>query len=263
VKQIMAWRVLVVALVAMLQATGLSAQPTGNVLMRVFHLRFGATTGTAFLLDYENKQYFITARHIMASAGQKANIELLGPRYSTWKTFGVTVLKGRNDCVDVAVLIPTEAKLSDAEPIPYPYTFAFGQEAYFLGFPYGLYTSFGDGGGMAVALIKHAYISAKISCAALIQGGDKDETLILLDGLNNPGFSGGPVVAPDMFSPFTNIRAQKLVGVITGFRNESIPVQVGGRAVANVSVATNSGIIIAVPIERAIELIKDYVTQHK
>src|ERR1035437_10002848 len=155
----MPWRVLVaVVLGLLLQETPLSAQPTGNVLMRVFQLRFGGTTGTAFLLDYESKQYFVTARHIMASAGEKANIELLGPGYSTWKTFSVTVLKGRNDCVDVAVLVPTEAKLSNAEPIPYPYTFAFGQEAYFLGFPYGLYTSFGEQGGGG--LLKHHHSSA-------------------------------------------------------------------------------------------------------
>jgi hypothetical protein len=85
------------------------------------------------LLDYEKKQYFVTARHIMAGAGETANVELLGPGFSTWKSFAVKVLKGRNQCVDVAVLVPADAQISTAEPIPYPYTFAFGQEVYFLG----------------------------------------------------------------------------------------------------------------------------------
>jgi S1-C subfamily serine protease len=239
------------------------AQPTGNVLMRVFQIRFGGATATAFLLDFENKQYFVTARHLMVNAEAKVHVELLGPAYPAWKSFAVTVLKGKNECADVAVLVPEQAKVSDAGPLPYPYTFAFGLEVYFLGFPYGLYTSFGAEGGMGVALIKHAYISAKVSCAALIPGAPKEEEFILLDGMNNPGFSGGPVVAPDLFSTYTNIREQKLIGVIMGFRPDSSPVQVGGNALPNASVATNSGIIIAVPIDRAVELIRDYVSRQK
>src|SRR5262249_31211276 len=81
--------------------------------------------------------------------------------------------------------------------------------------PDGLFTSINQGG--AVALIKHAYVSARVSCASIKKDGDKDQDFILLDGFNNPGFSGGPVVAPDMFLPFSNIRAQKLIGVVGGF----------------------------------------------
>ena len=82
-----------------------------------------------------------------------------------------------------------------------------GQEVYFLGYPYGLYTTFGDQGG--VALIKHACISARVACSAIYPDGDKDTMLILLDGLNNPGFSGGPIVAPDIFCPHIQISGCK------------------------------------------------------
>jgi hypothetical protein len=103
-----------------------------------------------------------------------------------------------------------------------------------------------------------------VSCSALYPDGTKDDELILLDGLNNPGFSGGPVVGPDMFSPFTNVRAQKLIGVISGYRNDNIPLNVNGQSVDNASVAANSGIIIAIPFVRATELIKKYLekTEH-
>ena len=101
---------------------------------------------------------------------------------------------------------------------------------------------------MGMALIKHAYVSARVSCAAIYPDGDKDQEFILLDGFNNPGFSGGPIVAPDMFSPFTNIRIQKLIGVVGGF------VQVS---------SANTGIIIATPIEKALELIKAYAEKQK
>jgi hypothetical protein len=119
--------------------------------------------------------------------------------------------------------------------------------------------------GVAAPLIKHAYLSANVSCSALYPDETKDDLLILLDGLNNPGFSGGPVVAPDMFSPFTNFRAQKLIGVISGYRNDNIPLNVNGQRINNASVAANSGIIIAIPFPRVTELITKYLenTKHR
>ncbi len=84
-----------------------------------------------------------------------------------------------------------------------------------------------------------------------------------LDGLNNPGFSGGPVIAPDMFSPFTNVRAQKLIGVISAYRSEETPLSVDGKLLANATTSTNTGIIIATPIEAAADLIKDYIEKQR
>jgi S1-C subfamily serine protease len=223
------------------------AQPTGNVISRVYQIRFGGETATSFLMDYEDRQYFVTARHVMKSAGDGATVSVEFQGLSEkWKTRSVTVLLGKNECVDVAILVPADKKVSSVEPIPYPYSYAFGQEAYFMGFPYGLSTSIGDQG--AVALIKHAYISARVSCASISSGGDKDEEFILLDGFNNPGFSGGPIIAPDVFAPLTNVRVQKLIGVVGGFVEVS---------------AMNTGIIYATPIKKAIDLIKVYVDKQK
>jgi S1-C subfamily serine protease len=237
------------------------SQPTGNVLSRVYRISFKGESGTAFVLDYEDRQYFVTARHIMETVGDgsTASVDLQSIN-EAMKSRSVTVLLGKDKCVDVAILVPKENKVISVEPIPYPYSFAFGQEAYFLGFPYGLFTVAGQG---AVALIKHAYISARVSCTAVYKDGDKDQEFILLDGFNNPGFSGGPVVAPDMFSPFTNIRMQKVIGVIAGYRAENTPLNVDGKALANASIATNTGIIFATPIEKAVELIKTYVEKQK
>lgn len=204
---------LLVAVMACCQAA--YCQPTGNVLSRVYQLKFNGGIGTAFVLDYEDRQYFVTARHIMESAadGATASVELQGFD-EPMKARQVTVLLGKNKCVDVAVLVPSEKRVNAAEPIQYTYAFAFGQEAYFLGFPYGLFTSINQGG--AVALIKHAYVSARVRCTAIYRDGDADQEFLLLDGFNNPGFSGGPIVAPDMFSTFTNIRQQKLIAVVSG-----------------------------------------------
>jgi S1-C subfamily serine protease len=245
-----------VAIIAMELASRLNAQPTGNIVSRVFQIRYGGLTGTAFVIDYEDRQYFVTADHMVEGAGQKSAVEIFGSGDSHWHSLDFTILHGGSKCVDVAVLVPAEKKFVNADPIPYPYNPAMGQEVFFLGFPYGLFTTF-ENQAVAIPFIKHAYLSANVSCSALYPNGTKDDGLILLDGLNNPGFSGGPVVAPDMFSPFTTVRAQKIIGVISAYRNDNIPLNVNGQRVDNASVAENSG--IAIPFVRVTELIKKYL----
>lgn len=61
----------------------------------------------------------------------------------------------------------------------------FGQDCYFLGFPLGL--TFDIGEFEYFPLVKRATVSAKNH---RING----RPILLLDGWNNPGFSGGPVV---------------------------------------------------------------------
>lgn len=235
----------------------LSAQVTGNVISRVLEIRFNGLSGTAFLVDYGNKSYLVTANHMVATAGDKATVEVLGANDSVWHPIEFTILHGSTPCVDVAVLISSDNPLTKIDPIPYDYNYAMGQEAYFLGFPFGLYSTFKTQ-NVAIPLIKHGYISAAVPCSAIYQGGSTDDSLILLDGINNHGFSGGPVVAPDVFD---GTRKLKLVGVISGYKNEDVPVDVNGLAAPNVSGEGNSGIILVIPISRAIDLIKDYVAK--
>lgn len=161
-------------------------------------------------------------------------------------------------CADVAVLVPAEKKVVSSDPIRYPYSFGLGQEAYFLGFPYGLYSSVGKG---AVPLVKHAYVSAVVNCDAVVPGGSPDEGLLLLDGLNNPGFSGGPVVAPDVYSP--GPRILKVIGVVSGFRNEYINVNVNGKVAMNAAVPVNTGIVVATTFERVTAMLKLYTESGK
>ena len=235
----------------------LPAQVTGNVINRVLQIRFNGFTGSAFIVDYGSKSYLVTANHMVASAGDQATVDVLGPTDSLWHPSKYTVLHGHSPCVDIAVLVPPDEPPVAIDPIPYDFNFAMGQEAYFLGFPFGLYTSF-SGKSVAVPLIKHGYISATVPCSAIYPDGSKDDTLILLDGINNHGFSGGPVVAPDVFD---GTRTLKLVGVISGYKNEAMPVDVNGKAAPSVSGEANSGIILVIPISRAIDLIKDHVAK--
>ena len=112
----------------------LQAQVTGNVVNRVVQVRYRGASGTAFVMDYADRQFFVTAEHMVDNAGANAAIEVLSQNDSQWHTISFSVLHGSRPCADVAVLIPPDKKrFLPAEPIPYPYNFAIGQEAYFLG----------------------------------------------------------------------------------------------------------------------------------
>ena len=80
---------------------------------------------------------------MVASAGDAASVDIFTASDSAWHPFDFKILHGKTPCVDVAVLVPSETKITAAETIPYDHNFAIGQEAYFLGFPFGLFTSFG------------------------------------------------------------------------------------------------------------------------
>jgi S1-C subfamily serine protease len=229
------------------------AQVTGNVLARVFQVRFQGKLGTAFVVDYEGRLYLVTANHVVENGGDDATIDIHGNADSGWHALEVSILHGKaQGCADVAVLMPQAMQIESAEPIPFPYNYAIGQEAYFLGFPYGLSTSFPNQ-KLFVPLVKHGYISATVSCRAVYPEAQDEGNLILLDGWNNPGFSGGPVIAPDVFSPN---RLLKIVGIISGYRNERISLYRDGAPSSSEWVAANIGIVIVIPIERAIELIR-------
>ena len=85
---------------------------------------------------------------------------------------------------DIAVFSLTGDLTPDLDLTPTIDGIVWGQDAYFLGFPFGI--GFDLGGG-SLPFVKKAIVSGLYKS---ING----VSLVLLDGINNPGFSGGPVV---------------------------------------------------------------------
>ena len=81
--------------------------------------------------------------------------------------------------------------------------------------------------------VKHAILSASENLAS--------GRVWHLDGLNNPGFSGGPVV----FAPPGAGRDLRLMAVVSGYRLDWQNLHFEGAADSAYQVGTNSGIIIA------------------
>jgi len=215
------------------QANGV---PIG-MLVRTLYIKAGNKSGTSFLIDYRGKSYFVTAKHVVSDLPRKgAKFQVF--RQQDWKDVTADVLEPHNNEVDIAVLDPKwDATPSDWAPELSSGSVNMGGQVYFLGYPFGLHNLFK---AEYVPFVKQGVLSA-------IDGSDATAVLIYVDGFNNEGFSGGPIIA------FTD-QKWRVLGVVKGYRQEAAKTAVAGRSV-DTNVLVNSGILVAYDIKHALEAI--------
>ena len=220
--------------------------PTSNILQRTFRIRFGDSCGTCFTLDVGDRQYIVTARHLGIPTVLSNDVPpVYIYRDGRWRDLPIRVVGCGNGDADIMVMA-TDIQLSPLHPLkPTTEEYMLGQEVLFLGFPYGLMNN-GDkiNFDYPIPLVKHAIISA------FTKG--EQTAMILLDGHNNMGFSGGPVVCRDHKGSDNDLA---VIGVISGYKSRSRPVY-NELNETSLTYAYNTGIITTVGIEHVIELIE-------
>jgi hypothetical protein len=245
-------RALAALLAWCLAAAAWAQVPTSNVLYRVLRIRTANSTGSAFTIEVDGKQYLITARHLLNGLGSQGEVDLwLGGR---WTKTSARIFYPASPAVDIAAL-----DLGRAVTITFPLEpssggLALGQQVYFLGYPYGLGTSsaapapqgFGE-----LPFLKGGIVSA-------VDDRDPQASILYLDGQNNPGFSGGPIVF--WHAPSHSFR---VAGVVRGYRNEALPVlkresldNPDARAYNDLYTRSNSGIVIGYDIQHIVDAIR-------
>lgn len=215
---------------------------TANALQRTFHLAYGDVRGTCFTVDLDGRQYIVTAKHIVPEATGAIDIQV--HHETTWKTLPCRVVGAGAGGVDILVLAPPWPISPALQLTPTGDDLYLGQDVYFLGFPYGLQAQVGEmNADFPIPLVKRACVSM----FSLLHGTEK---YLLLDGHNNPGFSGGPVV----FAPSDNYRELRVAGVVSGYRFDWDKVY-SDNAETSLSYKYNTGIVIAYSISHAVELV--------
>jgi hypothetical protein len=268
-------RVLLAVLVLVVSSlSALSAQtaiPTLNTMGRVYMVHSEHGWATIFALDVDNREYWITAKHVVTGAEhppygsvkeKTVRLELLDPssQEPKWIPEEFAVINTAPD-VDIVALATSIVLLNKPGPaVAGNGGEVLGGECEFLGYPYGsgYIGVFDTGQKWWLPFVKHAYVSALIHDPVRV---------MILDGINNPGFSGGPVI-------IGSLDQQRIVGVISGYQTDLAAV-VPTLAIApqtaksqskqsktSVSEPTkegvriNNGFIIAYPIEYAVEAIR-------
>lgn len=214
-----------------------------NILQRTFQIQYRDGTGTCFTAEVDDRQYLITARHVVEGISVNDIVNIFHD--NLWKNISVQLVGVGADEIDVAVLA-LHQRLSPLSPCPLADSteYYLGQDVYFLGFPYGMRMTSSPGlnSGFPFPLVKKAIISS-------LQGVDSHNCM-LLDGHNNPGFSGGPVV---FCLPGT--RTYKIAGIISGFLSTRQPV-LDGEKDSSLAYDYNTGMINAFRSSDAMTLIR-------
>ncbi len=210
---------------------------TANIIHRVFRIRYGDFMGTAFTIDVDNKQYLITAQHLVKKVTGKSQLYIFSNQ--NWKPIDIVLVGHCPSGIDISVLAPAKQLTPSGLPTePNSNGLIYGQEVYFLGYPYDLLVDiiFTDN-GYPLPFVKKAIVSCF------------DSKYFLLDGHNNPGFSGGPVVFREQGQS-----QLKMAAVISGYKAISEPVLINGKE-TDFSYKYNTGIIISYSIKFAVDLI--------
>ena len=222
---------------------------TSNVIQRTFQIRCGNQTGSAFAIDRGGRQYLITARHAVPAIEAGSALDIFHDKQ--WKTVIVTLVGIGAGETDIAVLA---CALRLAPPLPLEATsegLLYGQETYFLGFPFGW-----DGGAeninrdFPVPFVKAGILSA-------FQSGDPSRFYI--DAHGNPGFSGGPLVFK---TPQGGSNEFKVAGVVANAPTPLLTpvVDSAGKPIEAVGGETaflreNQGFVVVMDIRHATEII--------
>lgn len=173
-------------------------------LSRVFHLHTNKGSGTCFFHECSKGHFFVTAAHLVSNV--KPGELLYFGKGNDRIGFPVLSINLHPDGYDVAAF-SLNVELGASKPIDLetPYYLP-GQVVKFAGFPHGLMGQFPTYHGFSCPLVRGAFISGSLQIAGR-------ETL-LLDGFNNPGYSGSPIwVSGENGQP-------SLIGMIFGFRYE-------------------------------------------
>jgi len=214
---------------------------TTNAIQRTFHIKVGDSTGTCFTIDVENKQYLVTAKHVVPDLVGTSNIEIFHEQQ--WKNIEVTVVGHCDGEIDISVLT-TNLQISPTHPLePTSAGMAYGQDVYFLGFPYGMAGEI----GLMNRDFPFPFVKKAIVSCMYFENGIQ---ISFLDGHNNPGFSGGPVI----FKEHNSID-YKVCSVVSGYRYQEEPVYQNGNPVP-LELRANTGIVITYGIKHAVDLIK-------
>ena len=223
--------------------------PTTNILQRTFYMKIGGNTGTCFTIDVDNHQYIVTAQHILKGNNNAKMIYIRNNK--EWCYCPIELVGHSEEDIDISVFAP-DKQISPAFPLnTHVGGLTLGQDVYFLGFPHNIHLKheIDKETDESIYKINNGYPMPFIKKAIVSLMGHKD--YIMLDGHNNSGFSGGPVV--------THINNKiTVIGVISSYHNEYLPVYETPQQTAQPIgwCEANTGIIYASKIQHVLDLIE-------
>ena len=215
---------------------------TFDILDLVFRICLGCDVGTAFAIEVDERQYIVTAKHLTVPGHQPTSLEIdYKGRFRDIPCRFVGYGEGDSD----VVVLAASQQLAPGYPTsPSRAGLGLSQDVYFLGFPYNM---------GAVREEIGTFFPMPLVKKAITSGSEPGRYgALYLDCHNNSGFSGGPIVSRP-----NRKQDLQICAVVSGFRTEDVRALKGtDEDVTDLIVRLNTGIIIAYPIDVAIEAIR-------
>ncbi|MDE0630642.1 MAG: serine protease [Caldilineaceae bacterium] len=223
---------------------------TAEVIFRTYQISRTVSTGTAFVIDHCGKQYLVTARHVVNGIADKDSIMIFHD--NEWKTLNVEMVGIGKSHVDVAVFACNELFVPHLSLEASANNLGFGQQVYFAGFPFGQRWEMNP--------FANQSFPTPFVKTGILSGFIENNSLLVVDGYNNKGFSGGPLVFKPVIQP-SNVF--QVAGVVSGYQAPLVPiVDKHGHAALDEQgnpigyTQENSGLVIAVNIKEVTRLIE-------
>ncbi len=210
-----------------------------DIIQRTFHVAHGNEAGTAFTIEVGDLQYIVTAAHVVK--GLQPNTKLRVNHQGGWTPIDIGEVWVSPTGADLSLISP-KAQLSPCHPILVggAASFYLSQQIFFLGFPYGMRLDIGPvNNDFPVPFVKTGIVSSFTSAGTGSQ-------IVFCDGHNNPGFSGGPIVAIDQE------RRVHVIAVVSGYRYNDDPVLLNGQN-TGLTYRANTGLVIGYGLKEVVE----------
>jgi S1-C subfamily serine protease len=217
------------------------AVPT-DIMRHTLMIKSGNGFGTAFEISHHNHLYLVTARHVVPDIPTE-NAVVQYRVGNEWKDLQTkkTIFPLSAD-VDIAIfdLDQTSNEQFYVNPMEGESGPTFGQQVWFLGYPFGIESELTN--KSTLPFLKRGIMSA-------VDSRNLGAVVFYIDGFNNPGFSGGPVIFFDFKS-----HEYKILSVVKGYINDTAKT-IANKQQVDTSYLVNSGIMISYSITNALEAI--------
>jgi S1-C subfamily serine protease len=214
---------------------------TSNILNRTLFIS-AAEYGSAVVITVNSIEYVVTAKHLLPLT--KA-ISIKIRSNETWVEYKTKEIGRSPGEIDIAVLqIDKQFIVGHLPATPDIRGLVLGQDVFFVGFPYKLEGPVGFVQDQRpLGYVKKGTVSALDS---------PHHPALVIDAINNEGFSGGPIVFAEIGKPANEL---KIAAIVSKYRTEQEGVIGPDGQKTGETVDYNTGFLYAYSIRYALDLI--------
>lgn len=215
---------------------------TANILNRTLFIS-AAEYGSAVVITVDGIEYVVTAKHLLPLT-TTTSIKIRSNE--TWVEYRTKEIGRAPGEIDIAVLqIDKRFGVDDLPAAADMGGLVLGQDVFFVGFPYKLEGPVGFvRDRRPLGYVKKGTVSALDS---------QDHPALVIDAINNEGFSGGPVVFAEIGRAANEL---KIAAVVSKYRTEQEYVIGADGSKTGQTIEYNTGFLYAYNIRYALDLIR-------